>query len=214
MEWLRDPEAIYKESFATIEREAALDEFPAALRDIVVRMIHACGMVDLTNDIRYFGDPATAALNAVSQNAPIFCDCEMVRSGIIRRFLPNGFEPKCTLNDPHTPDLAKDLKTTRSAAAVELWRDQLEGAVIVIGNAPTTLFHLLELIEKGGPKPACIVACPVGFVGAAESKLALTEANLDIPYVTVLGRRGGSAIASAAINAIIKHGVWQEAKND
>lgn len=202
MEWLRDPQAIYAESFATIEREAALDQFPAALRKIVVRMIHACGMVDLTADIRWNGDVAHAAASAIGAGKPVFCDCEMVRSGIIRRFLPEGFEPTCTLNDPSVHALAKSLQTTRSAAAVELWKDILEGAVVVIGNAPTTLFHLLELIELGGPKPAAIIATPVGFVGAAESKQALSEAKIDVPYVTVLGRRGGSAIAGAALNAI------------
>lgn len=201
MDWLRDPQAIYKESFATIEREAALEHFPAALRAVVVRMIHACGMVDLTTDIRWFGDVASAVGNAISTRKPIFCDCEMVRSGIIRRFLPEGFEPTCTLNQPSVPTLAKQMQTTRSAAAVELWKDELEGAVVVVGNAPTTLFHLLELIERGGPKPAAIIATPVGFVGAAESKQALADANLNIPFVTVLGRRGGSAMASAALNA-------------
>lgn len=202
MDWLRDPQAIYAESFATIEREAALDQFSAALRPVVVRMIHACGMVDLTNDIRWHGDVAHAAASAIGAGKPVFCDCEMVRSGIIRRFLPEGFEPTCTLNEPSVLSLAKELQTTRSAAAVELWKDYLEGAVVVIGNAPTTLFHLLELIENGGPKPAAIIATPVGFVGAAESKQALFEAKIDVPYVTVLGRRGGSAIAGAALNAI------------
>lgn len=201
MDWLRDPQAIYDESFATIEREAALEQFPAALRAVVVRMIHACGMVDLTTDIRWYGDVAEAVSEALSARKPIFCDCEMVRSGIIRRFLPQGFEPSCTLNDASVPDLAKQMKTTRSAAAVELWKDELAGAVVVIGNAPTTLFQLLELIERGGPKPAAIIATPVGFVGAAESKQALAEAELGIPFVTVLGRRGGSAMASAALNA-------------
>ncbi|MGJ8527536.1 precorrin-8X methylmutase [Maritalea sp.] len=208
MEWLRDPQAIYKESFATIEQEAALEQFPTSLRSVVVRMIHACGMVDLTEDIRWNGDVAAAAASAISARKPIFCDCEMVRSGVIRRFLPDGFEPSCTLNDPKTPELAKQLQTTRSAAAVELWREQLAGAVVVIGNAPTTLFQLLELIGAGGPKPAAIIATPVGFVGAAESKLALADANLDIPFITVLGRRGGSAMASAALNAMTIGKEW------
>ena len=210
MEWLREPEAIYKESFATIEREAALEQFPAALRDVAVRMIHACGMVDLADDIAWRGDVVAAANAAIATGKPVFCDCEMVRSGVIRRYLPKGFEPDCTLNDPQTPALAKSLATTRSAAAVELWKPKLEGAVVLIGNAPTTLFHLLEQIETGGPKPAAIVAAPVGFVGAAESKQALVESQNDIPFVTVSGRRGGSAIASAALNAIIKQGSWND----
>ncbi|WP_331283668.1 precorrin-8X methylmutase [Maritalea porphyrae] len=208
MDWLRDPQAIYDESFATIEREAALDQFPAPLRKIVVRMIHACGMVDLTSDIRWHGDVAGSATSALNARRPILCDCEMVRSGIIRRFLPQGFEPTCTLNDPSVPTLAKQMQTTRSAAAVELWKADLEGAIVVIGNAPTTLFHLLEQIKAGAPKPAAIIATPVGFVGAVESKQALSEAKLDIPFVTVLGRRGGSAMASAALNAITIDGEW------
>jgi len=208
VEWLRDPQAIYKESFATIEREAALDQFPADLRSVVVRMIHACGMVDLTSDIRWYGDAAQAAASAIADGKRVFTDCEMVRSGIIRRFLPERFEPTCTLNEPSVVELAKEMQTTRSAAAVELWKDNLDGAVVVIGNAPTTLFHLLELIENGGPKPACIIATPVGFVGAAESKEALSEANIQVPFVTVLGRRGGSAMASAALNAMTIGREW------
>lgn len=208
MEWLRNPQEIYAESFATIEREANLEQYPDTLRSVVVRMIHACGMVDLTADIRWHGEVAQAVEGALSARRPIFTDCEMVRSGIIRRFLPQGFEPTCTLNDESVPDLAKRLETTRSAAAVELWRDTLEGAVVVIGNAPTTLFQLLELIQNGGPKPAAIIATPVGFVGAAESKQALTEANIDVPFVTVLGRRGGSAMASAALNATTIERDW------
>ncbi|MFT6656900.1 precorrin-8X methylmutase [Maritalea sp.] len=208
MNWLRDPQAIYAESFATIEREAALDQFPVGLHKIVVRMIHACGMVDLTEDIAWHGDVAQAAASAIGVGKPMFCDCEMVRSGIIRRFLPQGFEPTCTLNDPSVVALAKDMQTTRSAAAVELWKDKLDGAIVVIGNAPTTLFHLLELIKAGGPTPAAIIATPVGFVGAAESKQALSEAKIHVPYVTVLGRRGGSAMASAALNAITIGKEW------
>jgi precorrin-8X/cobalt-precorrin-8 methylmutase len=159
-------------------------------------------MVDLAADI--VGDPAVvaAARTALAAGAPVLCDCEMVRSGVIRRHLPADTELVVTLNDPTVPDLAKTLGTTRSAAAVELWRPRLAGAVVLIGNAPTALFHLIEMIEAGAPRPAAIIAAPVGFVGAAESKALLASGSLSIPYLTVLGRRGGSAIASAAFNAI------------
>ncbi|MBN9314850.1 MAG: precorrin-8X methylmutase [Devosia sp.] len=202
MTYLRDPDAIYAQSFATIKAEADLAHLPPELHPAVIRMIHACGMVDLAADIA--GDPAVAAAtrSALSAGAAVLCDCEMVRSGIIRRHLPADTELIVTLNDPAVPDLAKTLGTTRSAAAVELWRPRLAGAVVLIGNAPTALFHLIELIATGGPRPAAIIAAPVGFVGAAESKALLASGSLSIPFLTVLGRRGGSAIASAAFNAI------------
>lgn len=202
MQYERVPDAIYAQSFATIKREAELDGLPAELHAVAIRMIHACGMVDLVDDI--VGDLALvrAAQSALNAGNPVFCDCEMVRSGITPKALPKNNELLVTLNDGQTPSLAKQLGTTRSAAAVELWRDKLAGAVVVIGNAPTALFHLLEMIHAGGPRPAAIIATPVGFVGAAESKQALIEHATDIPFVTVKGRRGGSAIASAAFNAI------------
>jgi precorrin-8X/cobalt-precorrin-8 methylmutase len=201
--YLRDPDAIYAQSFAIIEREAELSRFRGPLRDAVIRMIHACGMVDIAGDIRVGGDFAGAAAAALAARAPILCDAEAVRSAIIARNL-RGNDLVVTLNDATVPGLAAQRATTRSAAAVDLWRERLAGSVVVIGNAPTALFHLLELLNAGTPKPAAIVATPVGFVGAAESKLALTQSRHGIPYITLLGRRGGSAIAAAALNAIAK----------
>lgn len=204
MSYLRDPAAIYAQSFATIAAEADLSALPAELHAAAIRMIHACGMVDLASDI--VGDPSLPAAveHSLRAGAPVFCDCEMVRSGIIRRHLPQATELVLTLNEPQVPALAESLGTTRSAAAVELWRPRLAGAVVLIGNAPTALFHLIELIEAGGPRPAAIIAAPVGFVGAAESKALLAASTLSMPFLTVCGRRGGSAIASAAFNAISK----------
>jgi precorrin-8X/cobalt-precorrin-8 methylmutase len=204
MTYLRDPDAIYAQSFATIRAEADLSRLPAALHDIAIRMIHACGMVDLAADIVGTPDIVEAFRAATG---PILCDCEMVRSGIIRRYLPPNADLVVTLNDPAVPELAKSLGTTRSAAAVELWRPLLENSVVVIGNAPTALFHLHEMLAAGAPRPAAIIAAPVGFVGAAESKALLVAQSFSIPFVTVTGRRGGSAIASAAFNAISK-GAW------
>lgn len=197
--YLRDPEAIYAQSFATIRAEADLSAVPAAIRPAAIRMIHASGMPDLAEDIA--GDPfiADAVRNALSSHAPVLCDSEMVRAGIIARNL-RGNELIVTLNDPGVGDLMRHLGT-RSAAAVELWRNRLAGAVVVIGNAPTALFHLLDMLAAGAPDPAAIIAAPVGFVGAAESKARLI-AECAVPYLTVRGRRGGSAIASAAFNAL------------
>ncbi len=202
MSYLRDPDAIYAQSFATIAAEADLGHLPAELHPAAIRMIHACGMVDLANDIAADRGVVAAVRAALAAGAPVLCDCEMVRAGVIRRFLPQGTELVVTLNDPAVAGLAGTLGTTRSAAAVELWRPRLAGAVVLIGNAPTALFHLIEVIEAGAPLPAAIIAAPVGFVGAAESKALLASGSLSIPYLTVLGRRGGSAIASAAFNAI------------
>lgn len=204
MTYLRDPDAIYAQSFATIRAEADLAPLPPALQDVAIRMIHACGMVDLAADI--VGDPRILEAVATS-TGPILCDCEMVRSGIIRRYLPPTAELVVTLNDATVPELAKSLGTTRSAAAVELWRSRLAGSIVVIGNAPTALFYLIEMLAAGAPRPAAIIAAPVGFVGAAESKALLVAQSFSIPFVTVTGRRGGSAIASAAFNAISK-GAW------
>ncbi len=200
-DYLRDPAAIYEESFAAIKREADFSGFDAAMQTVATRIIHACGMPEILSDLAYHPDITNAAVSALRTGAPVFCDCEMVTHGIIRRFLPAGNDVICTLNKPDTPDMAAKKKTTRSAAAVDLWFDRLENAVAVFGNAPTALFHLLEQIENGAPKPAAILAFPVGFVGAAESKQAMIESHLDIPYITLRGRKGGSAMAAAALNA-------------
>jgi precorrin-8X/cobalt-precorrin-8 methylmutase len=200
MDYLRDPAAIYRESFAAIRAEADLAHLPVALHPAAVRMIHACGMVDLACDV--MGDPAMvgAVEHSLGKGGAVLCDSEMVRAGIMANYL-RGNEVVAALNDDAVPQLAKRIGTTRSAAAVELLRDRLDGAVVVIGNAPTALFHLLDMIAAGGPRPAAIIATPVGFVGAAESKERLI-AEAPAPYLTVRGRRGGSAIAAAAFNAL------------
>ncbi len=200
--YVRDPAEIYRQSFATVRHEADLAALPDDMADVAVRLIHACGMPDIIADLRYSADAASAGRNALRRGAPILVDAEMVAAGIIRTRLSADNPVICTLNDPRTPDHAKTIGNTRSAAAVDFWTDHLEGAVVVIGNAPTALFHLLELILEGGPKPAVILGFPVGFIGAAESKQALADFGHDIPFMTLLGRRGGSAIASASINAL------------
>jgi precorrin-8X/cobalt-precorrin-8 methylmutase len=202
-DYLRDPAAIYRESFATIRREARLDHLPADIADVAVRLIHACGMTDVAQDLAFTADAASSARGALARGAPIFCDSAMVAAGIMRDRLPAKNDVVCTLADPRVPALAKQLATTRSAAAVELWPDRLAGAVVAIGNAPTALFHLLELLADGAPRPAAILAFPVGFVGAAESKEALSSNSFRVPYLTLRGRRGGSALAAAAVNALI-----------
>lgn len=200
MDYLRDPEAIYAQSFATIRAEAELSTVPESARAIAVRVIHACGMIDIVKDLRITADFATAARTALAAGRPVITDAEMVRQGII-----SGRDTViCTLNDPAARDLGLSTGTTRSAAAVSLWRPQLEGALVVIGNAPTALFALLEMIDAGGPRPAAIAAFPVGFVGAAESKDELVANPRGIPYATILGRRGGSAMASAVVNALTR----------
>lgn len=196
----KDGQAIYRQSFSIIRAEADLSAFDEDEAHVAVRMIHSCGMVDLTDDIRFAPGAAAAAMAALRAGAPILCDAEMVRSGVTRTRLPAANEVICTLHDPQVRKLAADLDTTRSAAAVELWQDRLDGAVVAIGNAPTALFHLLDLLERVPARPAAILGMPVGFVGAAESKQALAET--DLPYVVVLGRRGGSAITCGAINAL------------
>jgi precorrin-8X/cobalt-precorrin-8 methylmutase len=201
--YLRDPAAIYRESFATIRREARLGHLPDDIADIAVRLIHACGMTDIAADLAYAGNVAADARAALAIGAPIFCDSVMVAAGIMRDRLPAKNEIICTLTDARVPSLAKELATTRSAAAVELWRNRLGGAVVVIGNAPTALFHLLDVLAAGAPKPAAILALPVGFIGAAESKDALIAESFSVPYLTLRGRRGGSAMAAAAVNALI-----------
>lgn len=202
MDYEKSPSAIYAQSFATVRAEADFSRLPAGLHPAAIRLIHACGMVDIVDDLVFSPDVHDAAHKAITAGAPILCDVEMVGAGIIRRYLSNN-EVIVTLNDTRTVGLAKTLGTTRSAAAVELWHDHIEGAVVSIGNAPTALFHLLEKLDQGWPKPAAILGFPVGFVGAAESKAELAANPRDVPFLTLQGRRGGSAMASAAVNAII-----------
>ncbi|MDF1669605.1 MAG: precorrin-8X methylmutase [Roseovarius sp.] len=198
----KNPSAIYAESFATVRREARLDRFPAGLDALAIRLIHACGMVEVADRLAFSEAAYAAGHTALKSGAPVLCDCEMVGAGIIRRYLPADNQVIITLNDPKTPQIAAGIGNTRSAAAVELWADHLEGAVVAIGNAPTALFHLLELLDQGAPKPAVILGFPVGFVGAAESKAELAANPRGCEYVALRGRRGGSAIASAAVNAL------------
>jgi precorrin-8X/cobalt-precorrin-8 methylmutase len=205
--YLRDGTAIYERSFAIIRAEADLSRFTADEADVAVRMIHACGQVEMARHIVFGGNPVAAARAALQAGAPIFCDSEMVAHGVTRARLPAKNEVICTLNDPRTPSLAGQHATTRSAAALDLWRDRLAGSVVAIGNAPTALFRLLEMLDAGAPKPAAILGIPVGFVGAAESKEALAANPRGVPYVIVRGRSGGSAMTAAAINALARSGI-------
>ncbi|MFI8348098.1 precorrin-8X methylmutase [Streptomyces sp. NPDC085596] len=198
----KDGAAIYRRSFATIRAEADLTGLPDDIGQVAVRMIHACGMTDLVRDLAYTPQVVARAREALRAGAPILCDVRMVASGVTRKRLPADNEVLCTLSDPAVPELAAKLGTTRSAAAVELWRDRLEGAVVAVGNAPTALFRLLEMIEEGAPRPAAVIGVPVGFVGAAESKDALAGHPAGLEHLIVRGRRGGSAMAAAALNAI------------
>lgn len=198
----RDPKAIYQQSFATVREEANLARFPNGLDRLATRVIHACGMVEIADRLAFSDRAYLAGYEALQNGAPILCDCEMVAAGIIRRYLPAENEVIVTLNRDDVPGLAHDLATTRSAAAVEHWHGQIEGAVVAIGNAPTALFHLLEKLDAGWPKPAVILGFPVGFVGAAESKAELSANPRGCDFVALRGRRGGSAIASAAVNAL------------
>jgi precorrin-8X/cobalt-precorrin-8 methylmutase len=201
-DYVRDGAEIYRRSFATIRAEADLARFPADVERVVVRMIHACGMVDLVDDVACSPGVVAEARAALLAGAPVLCDARMIASGITRHRLPAGNEVVCTLADPAVPALAESLGTTRSAAALDLWGDRLGGAVVAIGNAPTALFRLLELLAAGAPRPAAVLGLPVGFVGAAESKAALAAHAPGVPYLVVHGRRGGSAMAVAAVNAI------------
>ncbi|MFJ5710043.1 MULTISPECIES: precorrin-8X methylmutase [unclassified Streptomyces] len=201
-EYEKDGAEIYRRSFATIRAEADLGALPADVATVAVRMIHACGMTDLVRDIAYSPGVVTRARAALQAGAPILCDAQMVASGVTRKRLPADNDVLCALSDPAVPALAAELGTTRSAAALELWRDRLEGSVVAIGNAPTALFHLLEMIAKGAPKPAAVLGIPVGFIGAAESKDALAANDLGLDYLVVRGRRGGSAMTAAALNAL------------
>lgn len=200
----RDGEQIYRRSFATIRAETRLDHLPESARVVAVRMVHASGDVALTEQIAVHADLVTAARAALRAGAAVFTDAHMIASGITRARLPRDNEVVCTLRDERVPALAAAWGTTRSAAAVSLWDDRLEGAVVAIGNAPTALFHLLETVADGGPRPAAIVGIPVGFIGSAESKIALAENPFGIPWLVVHGRRGGSALAASAVNALAR----------
>ncbi|MFF4776030.1 precorrin-8X methylmutase [Microtetraspora fusca] len=202
IDYIRDGAEIYRRSFATIRAESDLSGMPPGVARVAVRMIHACGMVDLVNDLAWSPGVVTAAREALLAGAPILCDAMMVASGVTRRRLPADNEVLCTLGDPRVPELAARLGTTRSAAALELWRDRLDNAVVAIGNAPTALFRLLEMVEEGAGRPAAVLGVPVGFIGAAESKVALAEHPSGLEHLVVHGRRGGSAMAVAAVNAI------------
>ncbi len=205
--YLRDGAAIYERSFAIIRAEADLSRFSTEEADIAVRMIHACGQVDVARSIEFGPGFVSAARGALARGAPILCDAEMVAHGVTRARLPARNEVICALRDPRVPELAARLGTTRSAAALELWREKLAGAVVAIGNAPTALFRLLEMLDEGVARPAVILGIPVGFVGAAESKEALAADPRGVPYLIVRGRMGGSAMTAAAVNALAKEGV-------
>ena len=205
--YLRDGVAIYQRSFAIIRAEADLTRFSPEEADVVVRMIHACGLVEAARNIVFGGGLVAAARNALAAGAPILCDAEMVAHGITRARLPAGNDVICTLHDPQVPALAQTLGTTRTAAAIDLWGEKLSGAVVAIGNAPTALFRLLELIDAGAPKPTAILGIPVGFVGAAEAKDALVDNPRGVPFLVMRGRLGGSAMAAAAVNALARAGI-------
>ncbi|MFI0374050.1 precorrin-8X methylmutase [Actinomadura sp. 1N219] len=199
-DYIRDGAEIYRRSFATIRAEADLSDLPDDVARVAVRMIHACGMTDLVDDLAWSPGVVARARAALLDGAPILCDARMVAAGITRARLPAGNEIVCTLGDPRVPELAARLGTTRSAAALDLWRDRLDGAVVAVGNAPTALFRLLELVGQGAARPAAVLGIPVGFIGAAESKEALAAS--DLPHLVVRGRRGGSAMTAAAVNAV------------
>ena len=206
LDYIRDGEAIYRRSFAIIREEADLARFSPEEAEVAVRMIHACGLVEAAARIHFAPGFVDAARAALAAGAPVLCDSEMVAHGVTRARLPAGNDVVCTLRDPRTHTLAAELGTTRSAAALELWRDRLAGAVVAVGNAPTALFHLIEILEGGAPRPAAVIGMPVGFVGAAESKAALATVDL-VPWAIVEGRMGGSAMAAAAVNALARPGL-------
>jgi precorrin-8X/cobalt-precorrin-8 methylmutase len=205
--YLREGAAIYERSFAIIRAEADLSHFSYEEAEVVVRMVHACGLVEAARDIRFGHGLVAAARTALARGAPVLCDAEMVAHGITRARLPANNAVVCTLRDPAVPELAAKLGTTRSAAALELWRDRLDGALVAIGNAPTALFRLLEMLESGAARPSAIVGIPVGFVGAAESKEALAANAFGVPWLIVRGRMGGSAMTAAAVNALAREGL-------
>ena len=202
IDYIRDGQEIYRNSFRIIREEARLERIPADLEKLAVRVIHACGMVEAIDGLQFSEGAGTAGRAALAKGAPILCDAHMVAEGITRARLPANNPVICTLRDPRVPDLAKAQGNTRSAVALELWRPHLEGSVVVIGNAPTALFYLLEMIDAGAPKPALILGFPVGFVGAAESKAMLAADSRGVPFVIMQGRLGGSAMAAAAVNAL------------
>ncbi|RMN43083.1 precorrin-8X methylmutase [Pseudomonas syringae] len=202
IDYIRDGQEIYRNSFSIIRAEARLDTIPADLEKLAVRVIHACGMVEVVEDLRFSPGAGTAGRNALAAGAPILCDARMVSEGITRTRLPANNPIICTLHDDGVREMALELGNTRSAVALELWRPHLEGSVVVIGNAPTALFYLLEMLDAGAPKPALILGFPVGFVGAAESKAMLAADSRGVPFVIMQGRRGGSAMAVAAVNAL------------
>jgi precorrin-8X/cobalt-precorrin-8 methylmutase len=206
-DYLRDGTAIYQQSFAIIRAEADLSRFSDAEADVAVRMLHSCGMIEIAKNIVFSGEVISAAREALHAGAAILCDSEMVSHGVTRARLPAGNAVICTLRDPTIPALAEKLRTTRSAAALELWLDRLEGAVVAIGNAPTSLFRLLEMLDDGAPRPAAILGIPVGFVGAAESKEALIANPRGVPFIAVRGRVGGSAMTAAAVNGLARAGL-------
>lgn len=206
-DYIKDGTAIYERSFAIIRAEADLSRFSDEEADVAIRMIHACGQVEAASQFVFSQGFVAAARAALRAGAPILCDAEMVAHGVTRARLPAGNEVVCTLRDPRTAGLAEKIGNTRSAAALELWRDRLGGALVAIGNAPTALFHLLDMLRAGAPKPAAIIGMPVGFVGAAESKDALAEDSLGVPFAIVRGRMGGSAMTAAAVNAIARAGL-------
>ena len=202
VDYLRDPAEIYRRSFAAIEAEAPLSRLEPAMRPVAARIIHACGMIDALDDLAFSDGAAEAGIEALRRGAAIFCDVEMVRAGIIEKNLPAGCETVCLLNDPRAAEHGKQSRNTRSAAAVDFWDERLKDSICVIGNAPTALFRLLERLDDGAPKPSLIIGMPVGFVGAAESKAELTANPRGCAFITLHGRRGGSAIAAAALNAL------------
>ena len=204
IDYIRDGTEIYTKSFATIRAEADLSNLPPDLETVAVRLIHSCGMIDIVKDLAASPLAATHGRKALAAGAPILCDARMIAEGITRKRLPADNPVICTLWNPDVPELARQIGNTRSAAALDLWLDQLDGAVVAIGNAPTALFRLLEMLDAGAPKPALILGFPVGFVGAAESKAELAANSRGVPFIALHGRRGGSAMATAAVNALAK----------
>jgi precorrin isomerase len=206
LDYIRDGNEIYRQSFATIRAEADLTSLPEDLKVVAVRLIHSCGMTDIVRDLDYSQDVVRSAREAMKNGANILCDAQMVANGVTRKRLPANNAVICTLNEPEVPKLAKQMGNTRSAAAMELWRSPnkslIAGSIVAIGNAPTALFRLLELLDDGLPKPAAILGFPVGFVGAIESKAALAANSRGVPFLTIHGRRGGSAMCAAALNAL------------
>ncbi|MBD2150224.1 precorrin-8X methylmutase [Pseudanabaena sp. FACHB-1277] len=202
LDYIRDGNEIYRQSFATIRAEADFSRLPQDLEVVAVRLIHACGMTDIVQDLAYSQDVVQIGRAALQNGGNILCDAQMVANGVTRKRLPSQNQVICTLNDPAVPELAQSIGNTRSAAALELWRSHITNSIVAIGNAPTALFRLLELLDDGFPKPAVILGFPVGFVGAIESKAELAANSRGIPFLTIHGRRGGSAICAAAINAL------------